>query len=580
MAVTIFYDGQCPFCARYVALLRLRQAVGPVGLVDLREDTAARDELEAAGMVLDQGMVIDLEGHRLHGADAVHALALLSSPSGLVNSLNARLFGSEWLTRLLYPLMRAGRNTTLLLLGRQPLAAVATGWQSLFTLFSLTFGLFGLMHFMNYAFRYGRFNETVSGWLILGFSLALICRPGSHRLFVALILAMGVDAWAQAPIASNHTILRNFLLLACFAAGLWHWLRGSHFLQFFADVAPVGRSLLLVMYVFGIFHKINTDFLDPDVSCAVTLWRAMPPPLAWLEHPLIHWSTIYGTFIAEGLILVALLVPCWRHWGIVGGIAFHGLLALSGHALYPAFSTLAIALHVLFIAPSTAERILEQPTTARLLARLATPGGVLFVAVATLLVALHAVLRDYSLAGVTWLVLAMPLVIVLALAPRGAADNARAGPLLWSPLGWLNLVSLLFFLNNAMPYVGLKTAQTTNMFANLRLEGGVSNHLLLSWPPGPFRYLDDVVTIEAAAGARLLEHLAGSKKELVYYALLDQLDREPAAVVSFVRNGEHYLDQTAQTLATEIDANLHPAWFRKWFHFRPVDRRTPKPCSD
>lgn len=580
MAVTIFYDGQCPFCARYVALLRLRQAVGPVGLVDLREDTAARTELEAAGMVLDQGMVIDLEGHRLHGADAVHALALLSSPSGLVNSLNARLFASEWLTRLIYPLMRAGRNATLLLLGRQPLAAAATGWQSLFTLFSLTFGLFGLMHFMNYAFRYGRFNETVSGWLILGFSLALICRPGSHRLFVALILAMGVDAWAQAPIASNHTILRNFLLLACFAAGLWHWLRGGRFLQFFADVAPVGRSLLLVMYVFGVFHKINTDFLDPDVSCAVTLWRAMPPPLVWLEHPLIHWSTIYGTFLAEGLILVALLVPGWRHWGIVGGIAFHALLALSGHALYPAFSTLAIALHVLFIAPSTALRILEQPATMRLLARLGSPGGVLFVAVAALLVALQAILGDYSLAGVTWLVLAMPLTLVLVQVRSRATDATGSGPLLWSPLGWLNLVSLLFVLNNSLPYVGLKTAQTTNMFANLRLEGGVSNHLLLSGPPGPFRYLDDVVTIEAATGSRLLEQLAGAEKELVYYALLDQLDREPAAVVSFVRNGTRYIDQTAQTLATDIDATLHPAWFRKWFHFRPVDRRTPKPCSD
>ena len=118
------------------------------------------------------------------------------------------------------------------------------------------------------------------------------------------------------------------------------------------------------------------------------------------------------------------------------------------------------------------------------------------------------------------------------------------------------------------------------MFANLRLEGGISNHLVLRGPPGPFRYLDDVVTIEAAAGSRLLEHLAGSRKELVYYALLDQLDREPAAVVSFARNGTRHIDQTAQILATDIDATLHPAWFRKWFHFRPVDRRIPKPCSD
>ena len=580
MAVTIFYDGQCPFCARYVTLLRLREAVGPVALVDLRADAAARAEIEAAGMVLDQGMVVDLDGRRLHGADAVHGLALLTSPLGPLNRLNARLFGSRWLTRLVYPLLRAGRNATLLLLDRRPLAAEAQGWQSLFTLFSLTFGVFGLMHFMNYAFEYGRFNATVSGWLIPAFSLALIVRPGSHRLFVALVVVMGIDAWLQAPITSNHTILRNFFLLALFAAGLWHGLAGARFLQVFADVVPIGRSLLLVMYVFGIFHKINTDFLDPAVSCAVTLWRAMPPPLAWLEHELIHWLTIYGTFVAEGLIIVMLLAPRLRHWGIVGGIAFHALLAFSGHALYPAFSSLAIALHVLFIAPPTAERILEQPATQRLLARLATPAGVLFVVVAALMVALFAVFRDYSLAGSSWFLLLIPVALALVLAPRRAPAAPGLGPLLWSPLWWLNVVSLLFLLNNTLPYFGLKTAQAVNMFANLRLEGGVSNHLLLSGPPGPFRYLEDVVRIDDAAGAPLLEHLAGSERELVYYALLDQLDRHPAAVVSFARNGTSHIDQTAQTLATDIEGLLHPLWVRKWFHFRLVDRRTPKPCSD
>jgi hypothetical protein len=88
------------------------------------------------------------------------------------------------------------------------------------------------------------------------------------------------------------------------------------------------------------------------------------------------------------------------------------------------------------------------------------------------------------------------------------------------------------------------------------------------------------VTIENVEGSSLLERLAMSEKELVYYALLDQLDRTPGAVVTFTRNGERQVDATAQTLAADIDAMLHPAWVRKWFHFREVDRRSPKPCSD
>ncbi len=38
-ALSILYDGQCPFCRRYTDLLRLRQSVGEVRLVDLRRDS-------------------------------------------------------------------------------------------------------------------------------------------------------------------------------------------------------------------------------------------------------------------------------------------------------------------------------------------------------------------------------------------------------------------------------------------------------------------------------------------------------------------------------------------------------------
>ncbi len=225
-------------------------------------------------------------------------------------------------------------------------------------------------------------------------------------------------------------------------------------------------------------------------------------------------------------------------------------------------------------------RLVRQPKLAQPLARLGTPAGLLFVVLVAVLVAVQAVLRQYSLAGVSWLLFLVPMALALAVAHGRTVRAPSTGPLLWSPLGWLNIVRLLFFLDNTLPYLGLKTAQTINMFANLRLWGGVSNHLLLSGPPGPFRQLDDVVTIEAAAGSPLLEHLAGAEQELVYYALLDQLDRHPAAVVSFARNGTSHVDQTAQTLAMDIEGLLHPLWVRKWFHFRLVDRRTPKPCSD
>jgi hypothetical protein len=46
---------------------------------------------------------------------------LLSSRSGLFNKLNALIFHSPTVSRLLYPLLRAGRNLTLRLLGHRKL---------------------------------------------------------------------------------------------------------------------------------------------------------------------------------------------------------------------------------------------------------------------------------------------------------------------------------------------------------------------------------------------------------------------------------------------------------------------------
>jgi len=88
MAASIYYDGECPFCARYVTLLRLKKTIGPVELIDLRLDEGIKLELSSQGFNLDKGMVVDIDGRRFGGADAVNQLALLSTPSNFFNKFN------------------------------------------------------------------------------------------------------------------------------------------------------------------------------------------------------------------------------------------------------------------------------------------------------------------------------------------------------------------------------------------------------------------------------------------------------------------------------------------------------------
>jgi predicted DCC family thiol-disulfide oxidoreductase YuxK len=117
----LVYDGECPFCSRYVRYLRLRDAVGKLHLVDAREGGPLVEEMKAAGLDLDEGMVLKMGGRHYHGADCIHALSMLSGGSGAFNRINAAIFRSPTLSRVLYPVLRAGRNTVLRALGRSKL---------------------------------------------------------------------------------------------------------------------------------------------------------------------------------------------------------------------------------------------------------------------------------------------------------------------------------------------------------------------------------------------------------------------------------------------------------------------------
>ncbi len=115
----LIYDGECPFCSEYVKLVRLRESIGPVVLVNARKDEPIVKEVIEAGFDLDEGMVLKYRGKLYHGADCIHMLALLSSPFGLFNRINHLIFKSEQLSRTLYPLLRSGRNLLLRLLRRK-----------------------------------------------------------------------------------------------------------------------------------------------------------------------------------------------------------------------------------------------------------------------------------------------------------------------------------------------------------------------------------------------------------------------------------------------------------------------------
>ena len=116
--ILLVYDKECPVCDSYCRLVRIEESVGDLKIIDARESSDVLDEITARGLDIDQGMVLKMEGEIYYGADAIHALALISSRSGFFNRLNYLMLYSKRVSRIFYPALRGCRNLLLKILGK------------------------------------------------------------------------------------------------------------------------------------------------------------------------------------------------------------------------------------------------------------------------------------------------------------------------------------------------------------------------------------------------------------------------------------------------------------------------------
>ena len=114
----LVYDPECPLCDGYCRAARGSEALPGLRLVNAREDTPVMADIIGQGLDIDEGMVLKVDGALYYGADAIHALAAMGGAAGPFNRINRWLFGSRSRARILYPLLRSGRNLLLKALGR------------------------------------------------------------------------------------------------------------------------------------------------------------------------------------------------------------------------------------------------------------------------------------------------------------------------------------------------------------------------------------------------------------------------------------------------------------------------------
>ncbi|TDK61186.1 DCC1-like thiol-disulfide oxidoreductase family protein [Sapientia aquatica] len=115
--VWLVYDGECPVCKMYSKYIRIRAAVGELHLVDARRPSQLLAEITAAGLDIDQGMVLKFDGAIYYGPDAIHMLTLLSSASGAFNTINYYVFRTRFGAQIFYPICKAFRAALLKIFG-------------------------------------------------------------------------------------------------------------------------------------------------------------------------------------------------------------------------------------------------------------------------------------------------------------------------------------------------------------------------------------------------------------------------------------------------------------------------------
>jgi hypothetical protein len=115
--VWLVYDGECPVCRTYCMRARINEAVGTLHLVDARQPGPLMDEINAARLDIDQGMVVKFKDVMYYGPEAMRVLTLMATPAGWFNRASYLFFGGERRSRFFYPLGKAFRNLVLKLCG-------------------------------------------------------------------------------------------------------------------------------------------------------------------------------------------------------------------------------------------------------------------------------------------------------------------------------------------------------------------------------------------------------------------------------------------------------------------------------
>ncbi len=304
--------------------------------------------------------------------------------------------------------------------------------------------------------------------------LILVFAPSLWPLYPLLLLALTLLIASYSLRLSNHLLAAWFLCLLLCVDLVFQTpeRRGLVPTAFFLSGTQIVVGLV---YALAFLHKLNPEYLSPEMSCGSFLGCDYMRSRVGIRHPRLlrvqGFLSIYGILALEGGIPVLLLFPATRPLGLLCAVLLHLPLALIGNAhfaglMYAGLSAF-VALDVWPVLLHTAFDLSRVKLV--LLTLLGLYLGHRFGGYGY---RRRAPAYGHQLFFGVYFVAA--LTVCLALLRRGPlpATFSWGGPL---PHALLLLLTAAFLLNGLAPYLGLKTNFSFAMFSNLR--------------PSPWRHL-------------------------------------------------------------------------------------------
>jgi hypothetical protein len=423
------------------------------------------------------------------------------------------------------------------------------------------------------------FHLAANGWtmspmatLLAAASLLVLLRPSSAFPLAGLAIIQIIEVYRRTPHISNHWFFTALVNVTVLLAFIQLVVRRRRFAidpaELFDSFAPAVRVEVLIFYFFAVFHKLNTAFLDPTISCATVFYTRQADLLGFLPRGYgAQAASIAFTLLTELAILIMLWTRRARRAGILVAIVFHGLIAINPISGFYNFSSMIAAVVTLFLSRDMAAHFVARwKSTIRGMPWL---GWFVCIAFVVELVVIWRLVLVHDVFVLVWIAYAG--VLVGALLPQAfrsdPADTMR--PFRLRTVQWC--MPVLVFLNGSSPYLGLKTENTFAMFSNLRTEGRITNHLLVPAGWQPFDLQEDIVEVRQSSD-QLLRSVARRNLLIPYF----ELRRRPRASIAYRQAGrEVRFDRVEDD--PKYPGPIHPV-LDKLIKFRPIEPGLRQTC--